>query len=143
MIRRPPRSTRTDTLFPYTTLVRSGARERRSIARFGDHADLVFDLDHQHRAPAIRYREMRHKRREGAGIGVCIGGREGRKHLDRAAVGEPCAGKAGGIALDPIGRVARHRLLPRSAERRVGKACISTCRSRWKPYSSEKNKQKK
>src|SRR3546814_17225845 len=29
-IRRPPRSTRTDTLFPYTTLVRSGrARERR------------------------------------------------------------------------------------------------------------------
>src|SRR3546814_14182580 len=27
MIRRPPRSTRTDTLFPYTTLFRSGARE--------------------------------------------------------------------------------------------------------------------
>src|SRR3546814_7410560 len=26
MIRRPPRSTRTDTLFPYTTLVRSGAQ---------------------------------------------------------------------------------------------------------------------
>src|SRR3546814_17965854 len=26
MIRRPPRSTRTDTLFPYTTLFRSGAR---------------------------------------------------------------------------------------------------------------------
>src|SRR3546814_14897006 len=30
MIRRPPRSTRTDTLFPYTTLVRSDVR--RSIA---------------------------------------------------------------------------------------------------------------
>src|SRR3546814_10529412 len=27
MIRRPPRSTRTDTLFPYTTLVRSGRLE--------------------------------------------------------------------------------------------------------------------
>src|SRR3546814_13471201 len=27
MIRRPPSSTRTDTLFPYTTLFRSGARE--------------------------------------------------------------------------------------------------------------------
>src|SRR3546814_5529730 len=27
MIRRPPRSTRTDTLFPYTTLFRSPARE--------------------------------------------------------------------------------------------------------------------
>src|SRR3546814_3908508 len=28
MIRRPPRSTRTDTLFPYTTLCRSGAKRR-------------------------------------------------------------------------------------------------------------------
>src|SRR3546814_3841107 len=28
MIRRPPRSTRTDTLFPYTTLFRSGTRVR-------------------------------------------------------------------------------------------------------------------
>src|SRR3546814_3184874 len=28
MIRRPPRSTRTDTLFPYTTLFRSGARRQ-------------------------------------------------------------------------------------------------------------------
>src|SRR3546814_6431671 len=42
MIRRPPRSTRTDTLFPYTTLFRSverrshyidGSRGRRRIAR--------------------------------------------------------------------------------------------------------------
>src|SRR3546814_7239308 len=30
MIRRPPRSTRTDTLFPYTTLFRSGGGDRRS-----------------------------------------------------------------------------------------------------------------
>src|SRR3546814_7125177 len=29
MIRRPPRSTRTDTLFPYTTLFRSGSERRR------------------------------------------------------------------------------------------------------------------
>src|SRR3546814_1782550 len=29
MIRRPPRSTRTDTLFPYTTLFRSGFRAAR------------------------------------------------------------------------------------------------------------------
>src|SRR3546814_9738896 len=29
MIRRPPRSTRTDTLFPYTTLFRSDRRDRR------------------------------------------------------------------------------------------------------------------
>src|SRR3546814_1032881 len=33
MIRRPPRSTRTDTLFPYTTLFRSHAHARLSAAR--------------------------------------------------------------------------------------------------------------
>src|SRR3546814_7273195 len=32
MIRRPPRSTRTDTLFPYTTLFRSPCSNRRSSA---------------------------------------------------------------------------------------------------------------
>src|SRR3546814_1585521 len=37
MIRRPPRSTRTDTLFPYTTLFRSAAhrREPATAARGG------------------------------------------------------------------------------------------------------------
>src|SRR3546814_3910620 len=37
MIRRPPRSTRTDTLFPYTTLFRSFLRNRSEQfeARFG------------------------------------------------------------------------------------------------------------
>src|SRR3546814_2440056 len=33
MIRRPPRSTRTDTLFPYTTLFRSLARAQRLALR--------------------------------------------------------------------------------------------------------------
>src|SRR3546814_11597018 len=32
MIRRPPRSTRTDTLFPYTTLFRSGRKEAPDAA---------------------------------------------------------------------------------------------------------------
>src|SRR3546814_14740048 len=36
MIRRPPRSTRTDTLFPYTTLFRSEAQQRLVV-----HAILV------------------------------------------------------------------------------------------------------
>src|SRR3546814_16861818 len=30
----------------------------------------------------------------------------------------------------------------RSEERRVGKECVSTCRSRWSPYHSKKQKQK-
>src|SRR3546814_14827703 len=43
MIRRPPRSTRTDTLFPYTTLFRSdaaGLHEHLAIGAAVDHIDL-------------------------------------------------------------------------------------------------------
>src|SRR3546814_3554343 len=50
MIRRPPRSTRTDTLFPYTTLFRSppprpaapgAARQRHRVARGGTEAEAL------------------------------------------------------------------------------------------------------
>src|SRR3546814_14829415 len=38
---------------------------------------------------------------------------------------------------------AREAVAMRSEERRVGKECVSTCRSRWSPYlSQQKNKQK-
>src|SRR3546814_2422467 len=43
MIRRPPRSTRTDTLFPYTTLFRSMKRERL-LPIAGEYATL-FEFD--------------------------------------------------------------------------------------------------
>src|SRR3546814_17661778 len=36
MIRRPPRSTRTDTLFPYTTLFRSVGRAEEDLGRTAD-----------------------------------------------------------------------------------------------------------
>src|SRR3546814_1630310 len=36
MIRRPPRSTRTDTLFPYTTLFRSRKEQRQCIEEMAD-----------------------------------------------------------------------------------------------------------
>src|SRR3546814_4407769 len=39
MIRRPPRSTRTDTLFPYTTLFRSRSQEVRAARAAADAAD--------------------------------------------------------------------------------------------------------
>src|SRR3546814_13747949 len=35
------------------------------------------------------------------------------------------------------GRAPRPRGLQRSEERRVGKECVSTCRSRWSPYHSK------
>src|SRR3546814_19172154 len=52
MIRRPPRSTRTDTLFPYTTLFRSIRLTFDSVARVIDHVEaqrLATDpVDQQH-----------------------------------------------------------------------------------------------
>src|SRR3546814_6406013 len=49
MLRRPPRSTRTDTLLPYTTLFRSDrVRERPRILgelRRAQHADILDPLD--------------------------------------------------------------------------------------------------
>src|SRR3546814_1445223 len=44
MIRRPPRSTRTDTLFPYTTLFRSG--DRRPLGDIRVHDGPGFRVDH-------------------------------------------------------------------------------------------------
>src|SRR3546814_13490167 len=124
MIRRPPRSTRTDTLLPYTTLFRS--RSHRQQRRHRQDARLA--------APPLARRGP-------------------RAHLpgpplmpaparQRSAWRETVAGVAfGGYAL--IGRLATplvHRYLRRrlaqgrSEERRVGKECVSTCRYRWSPY---------
>src|SRR3546814_8304420 len=54
MIRRPPRSTRTDTLFPYTTLFRSDRQFRaRSPGRRGPRAQRASAQDRarKHRSP--------------------------------------------------------------------------------------------
>src|SRR3546814_6900198 len=56
MIRRPPRSTRTDTLFPYTTLFRSAVsvvaqRHLRNDAKVAQHA--VLDGEAVERAPVL------------------------------------------------------------------------------------------
>src|SRR3546814_10112247 len=51
MIRRPPRSTRTDTLFPYTTLFRSGY-DRAELHQMGEYFWEILlhseDADHYH-----------------------------------------------------------------------------------------------
>src|SRR3546814_19851638 len=49
MIRPPPRSTRTDTLFPYTTLFRSDARRTRHAARDRVGRKAVLHGGHAHR----------------------------------------------------------------------------------------------
>src|SRR3546814_9983717 len=53
MIRRPPRSTRTDTLFPYTTLFRSNTIYNTSM-RFGIIYDHIFAINQ-----SVNYRNNR------------------------------------------------------------------------------------
>src|SRR3546814_7386864 len=60
MIRRPPRSTRTDTLFPYTTLFRSGVGGLADLAVRGRHRRGIDDRASIAIAPRI---ERHHARR--------------------------------------------------------------------------------
>src|SRR3546814_12311290 len=107
MIRRPPRSTRTDTLFSYTTLFRSGRQ-----------------LDRERRAFVERQAAHRVDREVGDQLLVA----ERRAAEPRA----PERAQELHLADDDLDEAtAAHR---RSEERRVGKECVSTCRSRWSPY---------
>src|SRR3546814_13058285 len=99
MIRRPPRSTRTDTLFPDTTLFRSEQAMRRLI---------------EAEQPAHGV--------QGEEFGISNPGAEWRWILD------PIDGTKSFISGSPLFGTLR------SEERRVGKECVSTCRSRWSPY---------
>src|SRR3546814_19850368 len=78
MIRRPPRSTRTDTLFPYTTLFRSATE-----------ANVAGDA---RRGRARSHRGLLHRRAAiiGAEVdGDIVGGVLGDRRADRAAVLDP------------------------------------------------------
>src|SRR3546814_11377409 len=122
MIRRPPISTRTDTLFPYTTLFRSrAALHCRHVDRRSDLA-VVGGLGPGGRGreppPAVHGHQVRGRRLPAlsrlAHV-VCPG---------RAVRRRPAPGPVRGA-------------LPaeaRSEERRGGKECVSTCRSRWSQY---------
>src|SRR3546814_5408481 len=62
MIRRPPRATRTDTLFPYTTLFRSRERRRRGDLRGGGRP--AAGLSRVPRAPHRRVRARQRRSEE-------------------------------------------------------------------------------
>src|SRR3546814_20571142 len=101
----PPRSTRTDTLFPYPTLFRSpgleaGPPERQLRRLDADQADLPF-----------------------------VGENEGVAVDDRHRLGA-----GGDFEAERARAFGCRRPGHRSEERRVGKECVNTCRSRWSPY---------
>src|SRR3546814_15826273 len=65
MIRRPPRSTRTDTLFPYTTLFRSGEIPAFAgmtlLCGWGDLSQRLMDIADHHRPFADRRGDALHR----------------------------------------------------------------------------------
>src|SRR3546814_19347410 len=131
MIRRPPRSTRTDTLFPYTTLFRSGSGRRPFLRRAGVRHPRP-DPDH-----ARRSRLRLHPRRRPADA-------EPAALRDLPAVA--AVGTVRGVARNRRSGQAEAGVLlrrgARSEERRVGKGCVSTCRSRWSTYHEKKTRKK-
>src|SRR3546814_14468142 len=129
MIRRPPRSTRTDTLFPYTTLFRS--RPYRHAARAGE--ELAADglrVPHARTVdggwPGVALGTVHRDALRGGGGQRGPGARRGRSR--HAVPAQRCTDGAPHRALSDAGALAVHR--PHSsAERRVGTGCVSTCRS--------------
>src|SRR3546814_11350917 len=116
MIRRPPRSTRTDTLFPYTTLFLSQGPRAAVV----EGAALV-----QRTAGAAAGGGGV----PGAGQAVLTGAPAGTPTRRARLRGRRCGARRGS-PLPACGRAGRRR----TEERRVGKECVSTGRSRWSPY---------
>src|SRR3546814_20585168 len=102
MMLRPPRSTRTYTLFPFTTLFRSDLQ---------DPPELIVEM-------VAKWRE---------GYDVVLAARKDRSSDSWAKRSTASA------FYRVMGRLSSVDI-PRSEERRVGKECVSTCRSRWSPY---------
>src|SRR3546814_531176 len=109
MIRPPPRSTRTDTLFPYTTRFRSAQQGKREGRHQADHACLPDEgqRDRTAEIPGLQ-RLARCKRREPDAEEI-LPHRLRRRHAQRA-------GGAGGARLRPQGRDGN-----RGRDRRAGR----------------------
>src|SRR3546814_11079179 len=117
MIRRPPRSTRTDTLFPYTTLFRSREAELHAVLLL--EGLLVLLPQGHHRAH----------------VALVEGGEHGRGVLRLLQAPRDGLAQPGHAhALFALSAGGGRRGCGRSEERRVGKECGSTGRSRWSPY---------
>src|SRR3546814_20300350 len=114
MLRRPPSATRTDTLFPYTTLFRSERTAKVKIGSGLDPDTQMGPLANARRAPAL---EAMIADAKAKGARVVAGGEatgQGNFFLPNALADVP---------LDA----------DRSEERRGRQGCFITCSFRWAP----------
>src|SRR3546814_14620553 len=121
MIRRPPRSTRTDTLFPYTTLFRSSGKAPDGVN--SPRREHARGTDMEGSMPSMSVLTPQQKKGEA-------------QTRPSPSVSEFVKPSARHAVDDPV--YDRHRqraviALVRSEERRVGKELVSTCSSRWSP----------
>src|SRR3546814_11096707 len=124
MIRRPPRSTRTDTLFPYTTLFRSKSIDEDRILRLfnaGIGATLRTNAFAPAAAEALAFKIDSSRI---PGLPKPLPWREVFVYSPRV---EGIHLRAGPVARGGL------RWSDRSEERRVGKECVRTVRSWWAP----------
>src|SRR3546814_12536412 len=151
MIRRPPRSTRTDTLFPYTTLFRSLVGEVEDDLEVLLRADAAAAGNHALGALQVGAVGLARGKAHVAGV-------RGQGCLDAGSLYRCAATRrrlrpgrsAHGGADDVLGRrldddagvasVGRPLEGMRSAERRLGNECVSTFLSRWLPCHLKYNK---
>src|SRR3546814_19453782 len=124
MIRRPPRSTRTDTLFPYTTLFRSAALRVTKYLLLGTvmGTAAVLSFPSNAQEPDRGQTVLERPRPDFDPKGLPVGG---FRIFPQVTVQE---------SYDDNIRAADEKTeSDRSEERRVGKEGVSTCRSRWAP----------
>src|SRR3546814_20205873 len=126
MIRRPPRSTRTYTLFPYTTLFRS-SRMPLSVQQAVAGADYVINcVGILHQSGAQKFGAVQAR---GAEVIALCAREAGVQHMVQvSAIGADAESRSA------YARSKAQGVAGRSEERRVGKECLGTCNSRWTPY---------
>src|SRR3546814_13923274 len=122
MIRSPPRSTRTDTRFPYTTLFRSESivRLQQTIRK----SKLPKTRSVLRRSDGLTKPEPVDGSRDCSSLPGGGGQEVGYRRQAANDISSRCQ-----ISVSAFGR---SRI--RSEERRVGKEWFSPCRSRWSPY---------
>src|SRR3546814_18505463 len=127
MLRRPPGSTRTDTLFPYTTRFRL-VGEVVALSGLGIIGSLTAHLVRKSAGKLILIDPAAERRARSAWMGADA-------VVDPSEVASVVAELSQGRGVDTfIETSGAPPALQRSAERRLGNEWVSTCRSRWWPY---------